>query len=435
MVILGYKITCMKGRENMGYSMSFDASTKVHKGDIQSGALRRWMNHNGRELEDVKDVNHSNVMIDPERTEDNESYYYSKSTGRLEKCTKVSQIQDALEQRLQDVKKPLRYDAVIARGLILQLDPEWYEDNEDSEQSPETDMIGWAQGIFGEQNVIGVHVHRDETNPHLHITVCPVTEDGRLNQKYWFPTPSAMRAMHTGLRDHMINAGYDVSMENKSTNAKHRLTPEEYKVYAGMKDEIEDIEWQKSKNAHTKQELTEWADKLKSRDVRLLVREEAVKNAEQSVKEQLLRAEQEKAKAEKEKKLAKQMQEQAAYMKQLADDREKRLQAQEEALEKQRQEYSLNAQKALDGLNRASDAYEKAKDTDSMTAWAKWKLLRTMDGEMINVADYYNIWRKKQSDNLQKQAETARKQAYDVRKLPDVSHIKQGRSDDYQLGD
>lgn len=37
---------------------------------------------------------------------------------------------------------------------------------------------------FGEQNVIGIDLHTDESSPHVHVLVAPI-KDGKLNAKHW----------------------------------------------------------------------------------------------------------------------------------------------------------------------------------------------------------------------------------------------------------
>lgn len=39
--------------------------------------------------------------------------------------------------------------------------------------------IGWAKQTFGEDNVIGAHLHMDEQTPHLHVTVVPIVTTER----------------------------------------------------------------------------------------------------------------------------------------------------------------------------------------------------------------------------------------------------------------
>lgn len=39
--------------------------------------------------------------------------------------------------------------------------------------------VRWAKGTFGEENVVGVHLHMDEQTPHLHVTVVPIVTTER----------------------------------------------------------------------------------------------------------------------------------------------------------------------------------------------------------------------------------------------------------------
>lgn len=39
--------------------------------------------------------------------------------------------------------------------------------------------VEWAKGTFGEENVVGAHLHMDEQTPHLHVTVVPIVTTER----------------------------------------------------------------------------------------------------------------------------------------------------------------------------------------------------------------------------------------------------------------
>lgn len=151
----------------------------------------------------------------------------------------MEQINQSLKQRLQTVKKPLRKDAVVARGIVLQLEPSWYEEHTDKaerQHSYET-MLDWACETFGEQNIISFSVHVDETNPHMHLLFTPVTEDGRLSQKD-FIDKGKLKVQHRSLREHMILNGYDVDLKNRKPGKfARRMSIEEYKDFAELQNE------------------------------------------------------------------------------------------------------------------------------------------------------------------------------------------------------
>lgn len=220
----------------MGYSLSFDASIKVKSGDVHG-----LLNHNARDvdLENGIEVNHANQDIDRSKTVSNETLYYDHASGDFEECTDTEQIIDSLNTRLKSVKKPLRKDAVVARPLLLQLDPQYYKDNPDKDvDNSINDMLQWAVDTFGRANIVSASMHLDEMNPHLHLLFTPVTEDGRLAQKDWFENPTALKRMHQDFRQYMSDKGYDIDMSNRKPGKyAKRMSVEEYKRFASMKEE------------------------------------------------------------------------------------------------------------------------------------------------------------------------------------------------------
>lgn len=218
----------------MSYTVSFDASIKCKKND-----LKGLLNHIERGSIDKK-MNHKNPNINNQETEKNINFYFDKSQNTFSECTDLSQIENALNNRLKEVKKPLRKDAVIVRPLILQLDPEYYRDYEDEDNESIDTMIEWACNTFGKENIIGGSLHLDEASPHLHLLFTPVTDDGRLSQKDWFTSPKSLADMHNSLREHMADNGYDIEMKRKKTSKQvKRLTESEYRDYKEIEEEAQ----------------------------------------------------------------------------------------------------------------------------------------------------------------------------------------------------
>lgn len=259
----------------MSYTLSFDASLKVKKSQVKGLA-----NHNFRELLDGG-FNHGNENIKDDLTKNNQSYYYNQELGRHIRCSDISQIKESLGTRLATVKKPLRKDAVVARGLILQLDPEWYEENKDKPNSAYSDMLSWASKTFGKENIVGFSVHKDETNPHMHMLFTPVTSDGRLNQKEWFSDPASLRAMHDDFRSHMINRGYNISLERKPRR-KH-MSEQEYKAFKSSEEKLELLQNQQNDLNQYKNDLVKHRDALLSREKALQDKEYALNDREANI--------------------------------------------------------------------------------------------------------------------------------------------------------
>lgn len=255
----------------MSYTVSFDASIKCKKND-----LKGLLNHIERGSIDKK-INHKNPNINNNLTENNLNFYFNKNEDDFSECTDISQIENALTDRLKTVKKPLRKDAVIVRPLILQLDPEYYRDYEDEDNNSITTMIEWAWNTFGKENIIGGSVHLDEASPHLHLLFTPVTNDGRLSQKDWFKSPKELTEMHNSLREYMSNAGYDIEMNRKKTSKQvKRLTETEYRDYKELEEKALNVKNDSYMLERKSKRLNKKEASLNARESDLKAREEAL---------------------------------------------------------------------------------------------------------------------------------------------------------------
>ena len=213
----------------MAYTLSCDASVKVGK-----EAVRGLLHHTMRDVDRMNDceVKHKNQMIDGERTSLNVSYV--RDGDGWTRCTNIRQAQDALKARLKDVKKTIRHDAVVLRELLLEMDPRWMADHPDEDEREQSleDMMDGVKARFGDDNIVFYSIHKDESNWHIHVGVCPVSDDGRLAQKDWFGSPAKLREMHDKLREHMQGRGYDIQKKEKRPGDPSRhLTDEEYKAF------------------------------------------------------------------------------------------------------------------------------------------------------------------------------------------------------------
>ncbi|MEG9246842.1 plasmid recombination protein [Arthrobacter sp. Soc17.1.1.1] len=151
-----------------------------------------------------------------------------------------AEFADYRSARLAQVKKPLRKDAVVMRGVMLQLDPTWFDThcpdwrtdglNEVARRLVETQLI-WACKEFGQKNVMGGSLDLDETSPHLQLSVIPVTADGRLSQKDFFKGPGHFRKQRKELCDALEAAGYD-PQRTPAERSTERTSSSEYALLA-----------------------------------------------------------------------------------------------------------------------------------------------------------------------------------------------------------
>jgi len=269
----------------MSYTMTFDASHKVGRG----GHAQRFFRHIAREADQQAGFHfaQANKNIVPERTHNNRTLI-NDGAGDFRKLKSVdgkppsNEFQTYLNSRLETVKRPLRKDAILVRGLILQLDPKWFDEfnpnwrthgpNEEA-----VDYMGasfdWATKEFGQENVLGFSLHLDEYNPQLQVLITPVTPDGRLSQKDFFKGPGDLRRQHKDLREHMAAAGYDVE-DRVTERSREHLSSSEFQAKADrLRDATADTEAEKATYETMLVSLTNRSKNLDQRQVSLSTRE------------------------------------------------------------------------------------------------------------------------------------------------------------------
>lgn len=90
-------------------------------------------------------------------------------------------------------KKKIRKDAV--RYLVARANmPDYSQRSQEEREEWVRRVRGFFAKKYGEDNVVDIRWHYDQTTPHLHLTLVPITEDGRLSAKEVFkPTKTNMR--------------------------------------------------------------------------------------------------------------------------------------------------------------------------------------------------------------------------------------------------
>lgn len=209
--------------------LSLDVSQKITMSDVKG-----YGNHVFRKSKSV--MNHSNKEIDVNRTKDNIDYGSADNPFN-------SRFEDRLAYYNSTTKtgkqRKLRKDAVVLRGLVLQPSADVFEDCSNDSEKRELinrfvrDSIPFLVNEFGYENIIGISAHLDESNPHVHVAIMPMTEDGRLSQKDFFKGPKHLRALHKNYREHMNSRGWTFETENKNEDAK-RFSEAEYKRNANV---------------------------------------------------------------------------------------------------------------------------------------------------------------------------------------------------------
>lgn len=136
----------------------------------KGGAVASCERHNERKKEAYK----SNPDIDVDRSWNNyhliapHNYTYKKEINRL----------------IQDAECRTRSDSVVMVETLVTASPEFMNNLPAKEQRSffERALQFFIERI-GKQNIVSAVVHIDEKTPHMHLSFCPITKDGKLSAK------------------------------------------------------------------------------------------------------------------------------------------------------------------------------------------------------------------------------------------------------------
>lgn len=126
-----------------------------------------------------------------------------------------------IDERIKELapKRKIKDDAVLITSFILGSDKEFFDGI-----SPETqkrffdDCSGFFAERYGKENVVSAVVHLDESTPHLHFNLMPVT-GGRLCAKELFDR-TALRELQTDFYE-VVGKKYGLERGKEGSTAKH----------------------------------------------------------------------------------------------------------------------------------------------------------------------------------------------------------------------
>jgi len=123
--------------------------------------------------------------------------------------------------------KTLRKDAVLAIDTVISVSKDEMETNPDFEVGQFATLAKeWLIEIFGEPNIAGSVLHMDESAPHIHTIIIPMTEDGRMCCSDFIGSPQKLRDLQTSLADKTSCLSLKRGLPN--SQAKHKSIKEFY---------------------------------------------------------------------------------------------------------------------------------------------------------------------------------------------------------------
>ncbi len=126
-----------------------------------------------------------------------------------------------IDERIKQLspKRKVKDDAVLITSFILGSDKEFF-DGLTAEQQKQffADCTDFFSERYGKENVVSAVVHLDESTPHLHFNLMPVT-DGRLCAKELFDR-TALRDLQTDFYE-AVGKKYGLKRGKEGSTAKH----------------------------------------------------------------------------------------------------------------------------------------------------------------------------------------------------------------------
>ena len=125
------------------------------------------------------------------------------------------------------LKKKPRSDAVGLEDIIISASAEFMLTLDAATREKYfTDALHFFQDRYGKENVLYCQCHMDESNPHIHIGIVPITPDGRLSAKSLF-NPKSLEQLQTDFHD---NVSKFYGLKRGQSHAKKYLPIQQFKA-------------------------------------------------------------------------------------------------------------------------------------------------------------------------------------------------------------
>lgn len=142
-------------------------------------------------------------------------------------ATDFASLVHRMEKRFLEHNIEPRKDAVQAVEFVLSASPEFWQGKTQQEiQQWANANIAFFANKFNKQNLLSYALHQDETNPHIHLILTPITPDGRLSCKDLLGGKAKLSKLQTEYADAMKKFGLKRGIER--SNAKHTTIKQFY---------------------------------------------------------------------------------------------------------------------------------------------------------------------------------------------------------------
>lgn len=168
------------------------------------------------ERENERDENYKsdNPQIDSSKTKYN---YHMHSPDGL--------YTEFINQRIADLNLTPRKDAVVMNSIVVGADKAFFNElSKLSQYNFFSDCTKFFEDRYGMENVISAVIHMDESTPHMHLNLVPITPDGRLCSKELFDKTKLLQ-LQTDFYN-AVGKKYGLQRGKEGSQAKHLSTAE-----------------------------------------------------------------------------------------------------------------------------------------------------------------------------------------------------------------
>ena len=125
------------------------------------------------------------------------------------------------------LKKKPRSDAVGLEDIIISASADFMLTLDAAlREQYFADALHFFQQRYGKENVMYCQCHLDESNPHIHVGIVPITSDGRLSAKSLF-NPKSLEQLQTDFHD-CVSSHY--GLERGQSHSKKYLPLQQFKA-------------------------------------------------------------------------------------------------------------------------------------------------------------------------------------------------------------
>ena len=213
---------------------------------------------------------HRNEMIDPTKSKDNINLRPDLEGSYQERFENIVNSDRYKGRRKKDGTPVIAENGKNAATKMIQVtvnigradeNGKRLDDLSDDEITEllKNDVYPMMKDWFGgDANVIGAAIHRDESKPHLHLDIVPITEDGKLSAKKMLGNENNMRFHQREWLEKMQERRPDLNFSRKQNSKTNGLEMEKLKELTAQAEEHgKDVAYNVLTQMH-KQEKAKW---------------------------------------------------------------------------------------------------------------------------------------------------------------------------------